>query len=71
MTVILGPPTVVLYGNGFGDVTPGIIPDYATQAGVLPQVPVITIGGTAAAVHDQDGAPRATRTDQAGDRPRA
>ena len=41
---------VLLYANGFGEITPGIIPGAAAQAGMLPVNPVITIGGIKAAV---------------------
>jgi len=42
--------TIVLYGNGFGEVTPAINPGAAAQAGVLPYNPTITIGGLPATV---------------------
>ncbi len=42
--------TVLLYGTGFGEVNPGILPGSAAQAGALPSMPTINIGGVAAAV---------------------
>jgi uncharacterized protein (TIGR03437 family) len=42
--------TIVLYGNGFGEVTPAINSGAAAQAGVLPSNPSITIGGVPATV---------------------
>jgi uncharacterized protein (TIGR03437 family) len=42
--------TIVLYGNGFGQITPAINPGAAAQAGVLPYNPTITIGGLPATV---------------------
>ena len=42
--------TILLYANGFGEVTPGIVPAAATQAGMLPANPSITIGGLTANV---------------------
>jgi uncharacterized protein (TIGR03437 family) len=42
--------TIVLYGNGFGETDPPIIDGQAVQQGVLPNKPVVTIGGLAAVV---------------------
>lgn len=42
--------TVLLYGSGFGEVNPGILPGAASQAGSLPSLPAITIGGASATV---------------------
>lgn len=41
---------VVLYGNGFGATSPPAIAGSATQSGVLSPLPIVTIGGIAAAV---------------------
>ncbi len=41
---------MILYGTGFGEVTPGILPGAAAQAGTLPVNPTITIGGAPATV---------------------
>jgi uncharacterized protein (TIGR03437 family) len=37
--------TIVLYCNGFGEVSPGIVPASASQSGVLPLNPIFSIGG--------------------------
>lgn len=42
--------TVILYGTGFGEVSPGIIPGAVAQAGTLPVNPVVTLGGLNATV---------------------
>ncbi len=42
--------TVVLYGNGFGPTTTPVVSGSATQSGSLSPLPVVKIGGTAAAV---------------------
>ncbi len=42
--------TVVLYANGFGSTTPPVVSGSAAQTGSLSTLPVITIGGIAAAV---------------------
>jgi uncharacterized protein (TIGR03437 family) len=42
--------TVVLYGNGFGQISPAIVPGAGAQAGTLPIKPIITIGGLIATV---------------------
>lgn len=41
---------VILYANGFGQITPAIIAGSATQSGTLPSSPLVTIGGSTAAV---------------------
>jgi uncharacterized protein (TIGR03437 family) len=42
--------TIVLYGNGFGPVTPPVVNGSATQTGNLPSFPVVRIGSTNASV---------------------
>jgi uncharacterized protein (TIGR03437 family) len=42
--------TVILYGNGFGQVSPAIVPGAGAQSGTLPAKPTITIGGLNATV---------------------
>jgi uncharacterized protein (TIGR03437 family) len=42
--------TVALYANGFGPVTPPVAPGSGVQAGSLPSLPAIRIGGFLAAV---------------------
>jgi uncharacterized protein (TIGR03437 family) len=42
--------TVILYGNGFGQISPAIIPGSGSQSGTLPVKPTITIGGLNATV---------------------
>jgi uncharacterized protein (TIGR03437 family) len=46
----IGSETVVLYSVGFGLPTLTLIDGSATQSGALPTLPVIQIGGAAAAV---------------------
>jgi uncharacterized protein (TIGR03437 family) len=41
---------VVLYGSGFGPTSPAVVGGALVQSGVLPTMPVIIIGGTAASV---------------------
>ena len=42
--------TVTLYGNGFGPTSPPVVSGSPSQSGVLPTMPLITIGGVAATV---------------------
>jgi uncharacterized protein (TIGR03437 family) len=42
--------TVILYGNGFGPVTPAVVNGSATQTGTLPSLPNVSIGGQQASV---------------------
>lgn len=42
--------TVILYGNGFGPVTPPVVAGSATQSGTLPTLPNVSIGGQQASV---------------------
>lgn len=42
--------TIILYGNGFGPVTPPVVAGSETQSGSLPQLPVIQIGANKANV---------------------
>jgi len=41
---------ITLYGNGFGQTSPPVVNGSATQTGVLPVQPVVSIGGTTATV---------------------
>ncbi|MEP7364398.1 MAG: hypothetical protein ABI972_14180 [Acidobacteriota bacterium] len=41
---------VILYGNGFGPVTPPVVAGSATQTGTLPQLPNVSVGGQLATV---------------------
>ncbi|HUB82203.1 MAG TPA: SGNH/GDSL hydrolase family protein [Bryobacteraceae bacterium] len=42
--------TVVLYANGFGPTSVAVTPGSSSQSGVLPSLPLVTIGGTQATV---------------------
>ncbi len=42
--------TIVLYGNGFGPVTPAVVSGSATQIGNLPSMPIVRIGNNNATV---------------------
>jgi uncharacterized protein (TIGR03437 family) len=41
---------ITLYGNGFGQTLPPLVSGSETQTGILPTLPVVMIGGAAAAV---------------------
>ena len=42
--------TIVIYGNGFGQTNPPVVPGSAAQSGLLPTNPVFTIGGVSTVV---------------------
>ncbi len=49
-TPAMGGETIVIYANGFGPVTPPVIPGSLTQAGTLPAKPIISIANNPATV---------------------